>query len=94
MIIAPSHALPDTVSGGAPREDPVRVRDAAEQFESLLLTQILKSVRQSGGGWLGESDPSADCATDFAEEHFATMLARQGGLGLAGLIARGFERDR
>ena len=83
--------LPPAADVAPKRDDPAKVRDAAEQFEALLLGQILRSVRQSGAGWLGESDPSADCATDFAEQHFAAMLARQGGLGLAALIARGLE---
>jgi Rod binding domain-containing protein len=36
-----------------------------------------------------KSDQSGECATDFAEQQFARVLAQQGGLGLASLIARG-----
>jgi peptidoglycan hydrolase FlgJ len=94
MTVAPSQSPAEAAPGTPPRNDSAKVRDAAQQFEALLLGQILKSVRQSGGGWLGESDASADCATEFAEEHFAAMLARQGGLGLAALIARGLDREQ
>ena len=73
---------------------PDRVRDAAQQFEALLLGQILRSARQSGAGWLGAEDSSAECATDYAEQQFAAVLAQQGGLGLADLIAKGLERNR
>jgi Rod binding domain-containing protein len=79
---APAHA-PD---------DPAKVHDAAQQFESLLIGQILRSERESGNGWLGSGgDPASDCATDYAEQQFATLLARQGGLGLANLIAAGLQ---
>jgi Rod binding domain-containing protein len=76
-------ALP-TASGRAPN----KIQDAAKQFEALLLHQILSSARGSGKGWLatGDEDASADCATDFAEQQFAAVLAQNGGLGLANLI--------
>ena len=74
-----------------PDKDPARARDAAQQFEALLMGQILRTVRESSG-W-GQSDSAADCATEFAEQQFALVLARQGGLGLAALIAAGLERD-
>jgi Rod binding domain-containing protein len=60
-----------------------------------LLGQILRTERQSGSGWLGSGeDSSAECATDYAEQQFAAVLARQGGLGLASLISKGLERSR
>jgi Rod binding domain-containing protein len=68
------------------------VRDAAQQFEALLMGQILRSARQSGEGWLGGEDSSAECATDYAEQQLAAVLAQQGGLGLAHMIAKGLER--
>lgn len=82
-------------SGGASRnsDDPARIRDAAQQFEALLLGQMLRSVRESGGNWLATTeDASGDAATDFAEQQFATAMAQQGGLGLATLITEGLKR--
>lgn len=67
-----------------------KARDAAQQFEALLLAQILRTVRESGGG-LGKAAESGDCATDFAEQQFARVLAQQGGLGLAALLTTGLE---
>jgi len=75
-------------------DDPVRIRAAAQQFEGLLLAQILRTSHESGSGWLGsDSDSSSDCATDYAEEQLASAMAQQGGLGLAKLIAEGLERQ-
>ena len=73
-------------------DDPLKIRDAAQQFESLLLAQILRAERSSGHGWLNSGDDSAgEGAMDFAEQQLAGLLARQGGLGLASLIASGLE---
>lgn len=84
-------------TGSAPpagKPDPKRVKDAVEQFESILLTQLLRTMHESGtAGWLGgEDDAAAESALSMAEEHFARALAARGGLGLATLIARGFEQ--
>jgi len=75
-------------------DSPAKIRDAAQQFEALLLGQILQSIEESTKGWLGSGDdPSGDCATEFAQQAFATELAKHGGLGLADLIAAGLTRE-
>ncbi|HEY1335950.1 MAG TPA: hypothetical protein VGF59_00505 [Bryobacteraceae bacterium] len=91
LIPVMSPGAPDPPQKGT---SPARIRDAAEQFEALLLTQILHAARESGTGWLGSNeDASGDCTTDFAEQRFAAILAQQGGFGLAALISRGLDRD-
>jgi Rod binding domain-containing protein len=71
---------------------PTNARDAAQQFEALLLSEIMRSERESGSGWLGSGeDSSGDSAVEFAEQQLAMALAREGGLGLAGLISSGLE---
>ena len=88
----PGAAVPDAATPAAESRDPDRVHDAAQQFEALLMGQILRSARQGGSGWLGSGeDSSAECATDFAEQQFAAVLAQQGGLGLATLITSGLK---
>jgi peptidoglycan hydrolase FlgJ len=66
---------------------PEKVRDAAQQFEALLLGQILRGAREGGGS-------SSDCALEYAEQQFATVMARSGGLGLASLIVKGLEQQK
>jgi flagellar protein FlgJ len=89
-----SPGLPAGVPTTAKSDTPEKVHDAAQQFEALLMGQILRSARQSGSGWLGGGeDSSAECATDYAEQQFAAVLAQQGGLGLAHMIAKGLERN-
>ena len=74
--------------------DSSKIHDAAEQFEALLLTQILHSAHDKDSGWLGSGgDSSSDCATDYAEQQLATTMAQHGGLGLAKLISDGLSRS-
>ena len=92
-LIAPVSILNSASPAAASNSrDPNRAHDAAQQFEALLIGQMLHSVRQSGSGWLGSEDSSGECATDFAEQQFATVLAQNGGLGLADLISKGLEK--
>jgi flagellar protein FlgJ len=75
-------------------QDPDKIHDAAQQFEALLMGQIMRSAR-TDSGWLGDdADPSAECATDYAEQQFAAVIAQKGGLGLADMVAKGLERSR
>ena len=88
---APGAALSSGMSSGS--RDPAKVHDAAQQFEALLIGQMMRSVRQSGSGWLGsDEDPSGECATDYAEQQFASVMAKQGGLGLADMISQGLSK--
>jgi Rod binding domain-containing protein len=76
-------------SAGAPTDTPSSVRQAAAQFEALLIAQMLRHIRESGtGGWLGEGDDqAAGHMMGLAEEQLAQAMASQGGLGLAALTA-------
>jgi Rod binding domain-containing protein len=79
-------ALPLTGADNA-KPAPHNVREAAGQFEALLLSQMLKSAR-AGSGWLDEGEDQAGAtATEMAEEQLAQAMARQGGLGLARMVA-------
>jgi flagellar protein FlgJ len=86
------------VTGSLPpraADDPAKIRDAAQQFEALLLGEMLRSERESGNGWLGSGgDATGECATDFAEQQLGLALAQRGGLGLAGMISASLEKAR
>ena len=66
-----------------------KLADAARQFESLLIGNMLRSAREAGGGWMGGEDQSADSIIEMAEQRFAQLLASGGGLGLAKLVTQG-----
>jgi len=73
--------------------DPAKIHQAAQQFEALLLEQLLQSAHPSGG-WLGGGDESASgTAFGFAEQQLATTMAQHGGIGLARLVQSGLEKE-
>jgi Rod binding domain-containing protein len=75
-------------------DDPELLRQAAAEFESLLVAEMLKSAREaSSGGWLGAGEEKAGATmVDLAEQQLAQALAAAGGLGLASLIVEGLSR--
>jgi flagellar protein FlgJ len=85
-------AAPEPGLGAAPKDDPEKVRESAKQFEALLIGQMLKSMTDSEGGWLGTGeDDAASSAMEYAQESFAQSLASSGGLGLASLVVKGLQ---
>lgn len=92
MIGAAAPVRPELDPGQA---DSRRVREAAEQFEAVLLGQFLKSVRESeADGWLGAGEDAAGGSMmDVAEEHFAAVMAAGGGIGIAALVQQGLRRE-
>jgi flagellar protein FlgJ len=77
----------------APKDDPTKVKESAKQFEALLIGQMMKSMRDSEGGWLGTGDDeAASSAMEYAQETFAQSLSASGGLGLASLVVKGLEK--
>jgi flagellar protein FlgJ len=77
----------------APKEDPAKIKNAAKQFEALMIAQMLKSMRDSEGGWLGTGeDQSASSVMEYGQEIFAQSMAANGGLGLATMVAKGLEK--
>lgn len=71
-------------------------RAAAEQFEALLIGQLLRAARESSGsgGWLGTGeDRSSESIAEYAEQQVAGLLSSSGGLGLARLIQQGLTRN-
>ena len=79
-------------SPARPKDDPAKVQDAARQFEAILIGQMLKGMRESEGGWMGTGDDqSMSSAMEYAQEMFAQSLSAGGGLGLAKVVASGFN---
>ena len=81
---------------GAGSEQPKTIHDAAQQFEALLIGQMLRSAREAGSeeGWMGTGqDSSGTSVMEFAEQQFAQVLASGGGLGLATLVTEGLSRS-
>lgn len=69
-------------------DSPEKIRDTAQQFEALLLGQLLEGMRGGDSG-LGAAGAAGDALFECAEQEFAKALAARGGLGLARMIAAG-----
>lgn len=68
------------------------VSKAAGDFEALLISQLLRSARGGGDGWLGTGDDqSASSLLDMAEDQLAQAMAGSGGMGLAQMVVRGLN---
>jgi flagellar protein FlgJ len=74
--------------GEAAKSSPAAVREAAGQFEALLLQSMLKSMRTvSFGKGLFDSDQS-DMYREMFDQQLAVELSHGRGLGLADMITR------
>jgi Rod binding domain-containing protein len=83
-----------SLTAGTIPKDTTKITEAAQQFEALLIGQILHSAHSSDGGWLGSDDSSGSCATDFAEEQLANTIAQKGGFGLAKMISQELQKKQ
>ena len=82
-------SLPATSFSLSPDPQPKTsgLKDAAGKFEALMISQMLKSARQSdSGGWTGEQDQSSSSIMDMAEQHLGELLGSQGSFGLARMV--------
>jgi|ERR1700691_4219819 Rod binding domain-containing protein len=95
-VSAPQSAIPLHGDGAAAKRDtPEKIANAAKQFESLLIAQMLKSMHEGGSqGWLSDGeDQSSDSTMEMAEEQFAQAMASGGGLGLSRLITQDLSKE-
>ena len=81
MLPAPPQPRPNTVEG------------AAKQFESLLIGEMLRSVRESTADDEDECDNTKQTMLDVADQQFAQVLASNGGLGMARMIVHGLQQE-
>jgi Rod binding domain-containing protein len=76
-------------------DSPQKIKDAASQFEALMIGQILKAAHGDSdeGSFGGDADPASASAMDFANDYFARAMAAKGGLGLTNMIVKGLEKQ-
>lgn len=95
-LTAPSERIKSlqAPAGKGKTDTPEKIQQAAEQFEALLIGQMLKSSHEDGSsGWLGTGqDQGGQTGLQLAEEHFASLIASKGGLGLSKFIAANLVR--
>ncbi|MEQ9395259.1 flagellar assembly peptidoglycan hydrolase FlgJ [Haliea sp.] len=77
----------------AQREDPAAVREAAQQFEALLVQTMLKEMRAATAddGLFGSSQ--MDTYYEMFDQQIALEMTRKGGMGLADMLVRQLGGD-
>ena len=93
MTITPLSSL--GITSTHKTDSPEKIKDAASQFEALMISQILKAAHGDSeeGAFGGETDPASASAMDFANDYFARAMASKGGLGLSKMIAAGLQKQ-
>jgi flagellar protein FlgJ len=64
--------------------------DAAQQFEAMLMQEMLKPMRKGEGSWDDDkdSDSASDTISSFGTEAVAKAVSKGGGLGIAKQVIR------
>jgi len=100
---ADAHAAVSSADPNSPADARHRkLADAAQQFEGMLLQELLKPMREhsfgSGDGDSANDDPDssgfADTLSSFGSESLATAISRSGGLGIAKLVVQQVEHEK
>jgi murein DD-endopeptidase MepM/ murein hydrolase activator NlpD len=81
----------------APGDSPARVAELAHQFESLFIAQMLRQMRQSltmAGDEEGENGHQFGAMTDTIDTQLAQQLSAAGGIGIADVIMKAFDREQ
>jgi flagellar protein FlgJ len=82
----------ETLRRSAAKDPKAAVRDAAKQFESLFMNELLKSMRQATMSSGLMDNQATKLGTEMLDAQLATKLAGQPG-GLADVIAKQLERQ-
>lgn len=98
--------VPPAIPGSSARDDAVgavRTRDReaeraklkqlAQEFEAMLMNEMLSGWRRSLLTEEGSDGSGMGALTDIAGNEFGRALSRSGGLGLAAVLLRSFERQ-
>lgn len=96
MIDSIAALAPGVNEAPSKRDDPASIQRAAQQFEALLIGELLKTSHAAGeSGWLGTGgdDEAGEIGVEQAEQEFARALSSGGGLGMAKMIANGLRQE-
>ena len=73
-----------------------RLVDAAQQFEAMMMQEMMKSMQSSENKWDADddsSDKSMDTMSGYGAEAVAKAISKNGGLGIARTVIRQVEAE-
>jgi flagellar protein FlgJ len=75
------------IDAGVNPQKQAKLVDAAQQFEAIMLQEMLKPMRGGQDSWGGDEKSDGDSASDtistFGTEAFAKAISKAGGCGIA-----------
>ena len=73
-----------------------KLTDAAQQFEAMLMQEMLKPMHPQDGGWSGDekTDSASDTISSFGTEAVAKAISKGGGLGIARQVVAEVAAER
>jgi Rod binding domain-containing protein len=88
--IVPFGSAGPTEIGNSTAESPAeqRLRRAATDFESMLLSKWWSAMRDSGLGGLEQTDPGHETLDQLGMQALSTAIAGAGGIGLGAMMVR------
>jgi Rod binding domain-containing protein len=90
MDAIPSDPTPPPPPDPAEREM-TRLRNAARDFESLVLETMLREMKAGVPGGDDGSDPASGTLDSFGVQALSGVMARSGGFGLADVLVDAME---
>ncbi len=77
--------VPAPTDSRAELQKQAKLVDAAQQFEAMMLQEMLKPMRGGKDSWGGEEDGDSahDTIGSFGTEAFAKAISKAGGFGIA-----------
>ncbi|MGH9491585.1 MAG: hypothetical protein ACRD2F_04010 [Terriglobales bacterium] len=88
---APSASISGPPALGATAEEQHQLKQAAEQFEAILLAHWWQQMRTSGLGSDADSDPTYSAINATGMEAVTMAMARSGGIGIARMLVHALE---
>ena len=84
-----AYSSSQTVDGAGKQPNPKLV-DAAQQFEAMMMQEMLKPMRSGQDSWDEEKrdDSVSDTISSFGTEAVAKAISKAGGLGIAKQVIR------
>ena len=83
------HRVSTALNAAAPPNSPEKIKGAAQQFEALMISEMLKTARESTSD---EDGGSSQNMTDLGEQQVANVMAKAGGLGLQRTLVQGLTQ--
>jgi peptidoglycan hydrolase FlgJ len=74
-----------------------KLTDAAQQFEAMMLQELLKPMQHGQSSWGEEGnsdDPASDTMSSFGTQAIASAISKDGGFGIAKQIVTKVTQER